>query len=305
MTNSIASTTDKEKLQIGFKTARSAVRSLFRDAAWVAGNLPKETRRDLSALGSHLVRCLDLLDLESSEGLPLDVWKEIRDELSDAFCNNPQMPEHAALAYVVQRYEIPKQFIFDMVNGADYWIRFRQFETWEQLDTFASNIGGSTMAAACRVLGVEKSGYEVPALYCGKAIFLTQRLVNCVADLKANRNFLAIEDLERFKLEVHRIKMKQECPELKYFIRFTVSRLEKMFVQAGKLVSHLEFGASRSITSLLCMHWRMLTQMRLHPEIIYNPQGVLARKDLLSLKSRHLLGIEGGIPILPQGHAGH
>ena len=239
-----------------------------------------------------------MLDLESTEGLPLDVWKEIRDELSDAFCDKAQSPEHVALADVVRRHQIPKQFIFDMVNGADYWIRFRKFDTWEQLDTFASNIGGSSMVAACKVLGVEKPGYENPAIHCGKAIFLTQRLANCFADLKTNRNFLAGEDLDRFKLDVHRIKMKQESPQLKQFVRFNVTRIEKLMVEAAKLVSHLELAGARSVTSLLCMHWRMLTRLRMQPHCIYNPHGVLSRRDLLGLKSRHLLGTEGKIPIL-------
>ena len=289
-----------EYLARGFKSARAAVRSQFKDSIWVASNLPAQKRRELDALGSHLVRCLDLLDLESTEGLPLDVWKETRDELSDSFCGKWQTPEHAALAYVVQKYRVPKQFIFDMVNGSDYWIRFRKFDTWEQLDTFASNLGGSAMVAAAKVMGIEERGFEIPALNCGKAIFLTQRLAKCVTDLKANRNFLATEDLDRFKLEIHRLKMRKECKQLKQFVRFNVSRLEKMFLEAGKLVSHLEYSGARSVTSLLCMHWRMLTRMRLNPECVYNPEGVLTRRDLLGLKSRHLLGTEGGIPIFPE-----
>ena len=305
MTATIETLTSEETFSRGFKNARSAVRSMFRDAIWVTGNLSKEKRRELDALGSHLVRCLDMLDLESTEGLPLDIWREIRDELSDAFCGKPQTPAQAALALVVERHSVPKQYIFDMVNAADFWIRFRRFETWEQLDTFASNLGGGAMVSACKVLGVVKPGYEIPALYCGKAILLTQILANCAHDLKCNRNFLAAEDYDRFKLEVHRVKMKQDCPELKHFIRFNVARLEKLFKKAGELVSHLDFDGARSVTSLLCMHWRILVRLKLHPGVIYNPQGILTRRDSLSLKSRHLLGTEGGIPILPQNVSDH
>jgi len=225
MANVIEPLTPEQTLLRGFKNSRSAVRSMFQEAMWATNNLPRQKRRELDALGSHLVRCMDLLDLESTEGLPLDVWKEIRDELSDTLC--------------------------------------------------------------------------------GKAIFLTQRLANCVADLKANRNFLAEEDLDRFKLDVHRIKMKQDCPELKQFVRFTISRLEKLFAEASKVTSHIEFGASRSVTSLLCMHWRMLTRMRIDPECIFNPQGVLTRRDMLGLKSRHLLGTEGGISIFADNDRSH
>ena len=37
---------------------------------------------------------------------------------------------------LVRKYEIPKQFLFDPLVGADIWIRNRQFETFEELATF-------------------------------------------------------------------------------------------------------------------------------------------------------------------------
>lgn len=297
--------TGGSQLERGYKSSRTAVRSLFKGGLWTTSNMPSEMRRKLDALGSHLVQCLDMLDLESTEGLPLDVWKEIRDQLSDAFCGKPHSPEHAALAEVVEQYAIPKQFIFDMVNGADYWIRFRKFSTFEELETFASNIAGSAMATAVPVMGYVKPDWEVPALACGKAIFLTQKLARCVHDLKSNSCFLAEEDVERFKIDLHRLKLRHDCKQLKPFVRFNVARLEKMFYTAGQLVPHLDFDGARSVTSLLCLHWRMLMRMQLEPESIYNPDGVLTRRDQLSLKSRHLLGLEGGIPIIPESdHAG-
>jgi len=304
MATALITQNNRETLDQGLKNARSAVRSYFRDATWLTNNLPEEKRRELDALGSHLVRCLDLLDLESTEGLPLDIWKEIRDELSDALCGRFRTAEQAALAHVLNRHRIPKQFLFDMINAADYWIRFRKFDMWEQLETFASNLGGSAMVAACKVVGV-KPGFEEEALECGKAVFLTQRLANCVADLKANRNFLAQEDLDRFGLEVHRVKMRQDCPELKQFVRFNIARIEKLYRNGSGLVSQLEYGGARTLTSLFGMHWRMLTRMRIQPESIYNPDGVLSRRDWLGLKSRHLLGLEGGVPFLDKRDAQH
>jgi len=191
-----------------------------------------------------------------------------------------------------------------MVNGADYWIRFRKFSTFDELDTFASNIAGSAMAAAVPVMGYVKPGWEVPALACGKTVFLTQKLACCVHDLKSNCCFLADEDIQRFNIDVHRLKLRQDCKELKSFVRFNVARLEKMFYSAGELVQHLDFDGARSVTSLLCLHWRMLMRMQLEPESLYNPDGLLTRRDQLSLKSRHLLGLEGGIPIIPEANHG-
>ena len=186
------------------------------------------------------------------------------------------------------------------MTAADLWIRNRKFQTFEELETFASGFGGSTMAAAIPVLGFVKPGFEVPAIECGKAIFLTQVLANSVKLIKLGQNFLAERDVQDCEVEIHRLKLRQGGKSLTYLVRLYCSRIEKIFFEGGKLVPYLDFDAKRSITSLLATHWRMLMQMKVEPESIFNEEGVLSRRDLLGLKSRHLLGLEGHIPIIPE-----
>ncbi len=51
---------------------------------------------------------------------------------------------------------------------------------------------------------------------------------------------------------------------------------------------------------MLAVHWRMLMEMEREPESLLNENGVLSRRDLLGLKSRHLLGLEGNLPVIPE-----
>ena len=267
--------------------------------------MSSQTRRDLEAIAVHMSNCLDLLDLSSSNLLSVEVWHDIRNELSAAlsgvFVDTPEM---RALTDVVKRHQIPQQFLFDMLSAADFWIRFGQFETWDQLETFASDLGGSVVAASCWVMGVKEDrheGFHEAALDYGAAIMLTQKLANCVRDLKANRNFLAAEDLQRFKVDTCRVQMLQPSVELTRFVRFTVTRIEKLFVRGGRVLSHLEMDGKRSLTSLMSLHWRMLVQMRRDPNCLFNETGVLSQREIRGLKIRHFLGTEGGLPFAEQG----
>ena len=83
--------------------------------------------------------------------------------------------------------KIPKQFIFDPLRGADLWIRNQKFQTFGELESFCSYVGGSSLVSAMPILGVIKPDFEVLAIECGKAIMLTQLLANCVNDMKRNR----------------------------------------------------------------------------------------------------------------------
>ena len=282
------------------KAAGNDLISRYRNSLWVTKNVSPQTRRDLEVIAVRLSNCLDLLDLSSSTLLSVDVWRDFRNELSAALSGgHVDDPEMLALTDVVKRHQIPHQFLFDMLRAADFWIRFGRFETWDQLETFASDLGGSAVVASCCVMGIKNDrhdGFYEAALNYGAAIMLTQKLAHCVRDLKANRNFLAAEDLQRFKVDTCRVQMLQPSAELTRFVRFTVTRIEKLFVSGERVLSHLEIDGRRSLTSLMSLHWRMLVQMRRDPDCLFDETGVLSQREIRGLKLRHFLGTEGGLP---------
>lgn len=291
----------------GYKSCRTAVKKFFKRHLWVTNNLPGEQRRGLDTVLYNLMRSIDLLDLESGDGLSLDVWHETRDALSDAFQDKCATIELAALVDTARKFNIPKQYLFDPIRGADHWIRSHEFETFDELESFCSHIGGSSLAAAMPVLGVIKDGWEVQAIQCGKAVMLTQILANSVSDLKQNKIFFAKEDLENCEVDIPRLKLRKESKEFRYLVRLYASRIEKMFYESSHLANHLDFDGKRSLKALLSMNWNMLYQMKVEPERILSEDGVLTGREQLSLKSRHLLGMEKAIPIVAEeeAHAHH
>lgn len=291
---------DSATLERGYKSCRAAVKQFYRGFLWIASNLPGDQRKSLDTVMYNLARSIDMFGLESNNGLPLDVWHEVREDQSDAFLDKCTSVELAALVDTVRKYEIPKQFVFDPLVGADIWIRNRRFETFDELATFASLVGGSTMAAATPILGTIKPGYEVAAIECGKGIFLVQLLANCIEHLRAKKVFLAHQDLESCEVVLERLKLRQGGDPLKNLVRLYCSRIEKIFYEGGKLAQHLDFDGRRSLKSLLAVHWRMLMQMEREPDSILNEDGVLSRREMLGLKSRHLLGLEGNLPVIPE-----
>lgn len=82
------------------------------------------------------------------------------------------------------------------------------------------------------------------------------------------------------------------------------SRIEKLFYEGGQLVNHMDFDGVRTVKSLLELHWTMLMKMKREPEVILSTDGVLSGRELLLLKSKHFMGLEGKVPIVPEG-AGH
>lgn len=291
-------------IERGYKSCKGAVKKFFKGNLWAANNLPGEQRRALDAILFNLMRTIDLLDLESADGLSLDVWHEIQNDLSDAFRDKCASVELAALVDAARRFDVPKQFLFDPLRGADHWIRSHKFDCFDQLESFCSYVGGASLTSAIPVLGAIKPGYEVAAMECGKGVMLTQILANCVRDMKQNKVFFATEDLEDCEVDLPRLKLRRASQGFRYLVRLYVHRIEKMFIASGSLLSHMDFDGKRSLKSLMGMNWKMLMKMKLEPECILSEEGVLTKGEHLGLKSRHLLGMETELPFVtdPGGH---
>ena len=286
-------------IEAGYRSCRRRARQVFRPYAWTAANLPKPQRLGMEALAWHLAQCIELLDLESANQLPLEVWCEIRDDVGDALVGQCTSIELAALADTCQKYFIPKQYLFDMLDGADYWIRFRKLQSFDDLEVLAYRLGGAMMAASVPVLGYIQEGYEVAACRLGKAIFLTQVLANAMNDVSKNKVFFAQQDIEATKWESHRFKLKQTSSSLTDLVNLYAERITKLFEAGGDLVRYLDFDGRRTIKSLIALHWNLLQNMQRKPESLLRPDTILNHRDRLSLKTRHLLGIEGNVPVIP------
>jgi phytoene/squalene synthetase len=280
-------------LELGNSACRRKAKRAFRKYLWMISNLPGEKKNGLYALLAFLVRLDDYLEIDSPIGLSVPVWSELRDELSDAFAGRGSPSETVALVHACDRYQVPRQFLFDVLEGVDTWIRHRGFESYDDLLVFAYRLGGAPMIAAAQIGGVVKPGFEELAIKAGQALFLTNLLANLVADVKLNQVFMARNDLATTGASLHRIKLRQPHPELRHLVRLYGARADQLLHQAGQLTEFLDYDATRSFKSLMALAWSMLIKMRINPEIVLDPAGVLTRRELLSLRFRHFLGLEG------------
>jgi phytoene/squalene synthetase len=293
-----------QALATGYRSCKKSVDKYFRDQIWMTANLPAAQRRDLDPLLFHGIKVLDLLYLHSDGGMPLDVWQEVRDDLNLAFLEHYVNPELMAVLDVVQRFSIPKQFLFDPIAGADNWIRQSYFDTYDQLDSFLGRTAGSFLLSVVPVLGVTEPDYELAAIEFGKGLMLTELLGRCAVDARQNRIFLARQDLEECEIDIQRLKIRKTCPTLKHLVRLYCWRIEKCFEQGSHLLDHLDFDGRRTMTSLLAWAWKQKTKMQVDPDLVLSEEGVLNRGDKLRLKTRHLLGLEGNLPFQSKHH-GH
>ena len=108
---------DDHVLDLGYKNCKASAKHFFGPYLWMISNMTGHHRRGMDALLAHLARVSGFLDLLSADGLPLETWANYRSEVSRALAGQCRKSELAALADTVNRFQIPRQFIFDPMNA--------------------------------------------------------------------------------------------------------------------------------------------------------------------------------------------
>ena len=297
--------TQSETLELGYKSCRKQVKRDLKAWSWLISNVGGDNKKGVYAILNQCLQTSEMLDLDSDEGQVLSVSKEIHQDLTNAFAGDCATPELAALVNSCERFEVDQEFLFKMMEAADGWVSKRSFDTFEELETFCESFGGSMIAALAPVIGVVRQYFEPASISCGKAMMLTQILANCVNDMKHNRNFLAKQDLADCDVDTSRLKMRRPNDQFKHLARLYTSRIEPMYKEAGELVARLDFDGKRTLTSLLALNWKMLSNMKLDPNCILAVDGVLSKSDKFSMRSKHLLGMETKLPFVKVDHGHH
>lgn len=298
----MAATANADSTRVkGFSDSRSMFRYDFGEFEWMVGNLNKEQRIDLHPILAYTRRCLDLMRLRSSDKHPHPEWVSFRDEVRRATSHESNDAQLFALIDVCERNNIPKQYLFDVLDGVDMWIRFGRFETFQELSQFACQIGGATLCAAIHVVGYDKPGFESAACASGGAVCLTQILARCGHDLTEERYFLPQDLLSQYECDLEEPKAGTNRKPFSAVVRSLANQIELEFFEGSSLMDFLSIDGQRMVKSLFAAHWHLLNKIKQDPHVLLYDPVTLSKVELFKLRMKHILGTEGGVPILSGG----
>ena len=287
----------------GHADCQKAFSRKFGSYRWILGNLSADKHRDCYVILGFLGKSLTLLAEKPFGHAPATAWENLRDEMRQASLGQSQDPLCVAVADVANRYSIAKQWLFDVLDGVDLWVRFGKFETYEELAHFGCKIGGSTLNALIPVLEFEQRDYEVAGAGMGQAIALTQILVSVASDQQKQRCFLPRNLLRIHDVSLGDIHSEEQRKQFGKLVRHLATQIELEFYEAAPLLNCLSFDGQRVLKSLLAWHWELLNRIKQHPLLLLEHRVELNRREVAKLRLKHLLGTEGtGVPIVAAAH---
>lgn len=287
---------DDWTLAQGYRQCRQKAKRHFPELIWSIGNLPGEEHGAVSAILVHFHNGLKLAD-QRRVGVPnQDLVSELRDDLGDALAGRAVSLESAALADTVRRYGIPRQFLFEFVDGIDWLMRFPPPETWEDLLAIASRVGGSVVAAAMPIFEARDPAAALRAIPLGQALVVTSWLHSAARMARKGIQRLATRDFQDCEMPPGDLARRPAPKPLAWLARLYGHRIEQLLREAAPLLQSVNYDGARVVKTVTALCFAAANEVRLHPDSLISDGGILPESVVGRLRRRHFLGLAMELP---------
>jgi phytoene synthase len=175
------------------RLARKAA-SNFYLAFWL---LPRTKRRAMCALYAFLRRADDIGDSAApidERRAELNAWRSMLDRAFAGHFADPLLP---ALVDTVERHAIPREYLYDALDGVAMDLDDRAYETQAELEQYCYRVASVVGLACIHIWGFRSAAALEPARRCGLAFQWTNILRDLGEDAARGRVYLPLEALRR------------------------------------------------------------------------------------------------------------
>jgi len=153
--------------------------------------LPRRVRDPACALYAFCRSADDEIDLLGGR---LDALQRLRDRLAMAYDLRPlALPADRAFAQVVSHFAIPAALPSALLEGFEWDVCNRNYETIEDLEAYAARVAGSVGAMMALVMGHRHADMVARACELGMAMQLTNIARDVGEDARAGRLYLPLQ----------------------------------------------------------------------------------------------------------------
>jgi phytoene synthase len=203
--------------------------------------LAPERRNAILALYAFCREVDDVVDEVSDPGVArakLAWWAQ---ELERVYRGEPQHPVGKALAPVVRTYALEKSQLAEILEGMSMDLDYNRYPDFPTLQVYCHRVAGVVGLLSARIFGYTDARTLDYAHALGLAFQLTNIIRDVGEDVRRNRIYLPLDDLQRFGLAADDLIALREDERFARLIAFQIERARAHYARALALLS----GADR------------------------------------------------------------
>jgi len=238
--------------------------------------LPLPQRQAMCAIYAFMRYCDDLSDgdeiFDRASGIAQ--WRtDLEIALAGGHPNHPLWP---AFADAVERYRIPHQYFFDMIEGVQSDLEPRRIQTFDELYDYCYHVASVVGLTIIHIFGFKSGDKSSEALKlaekCGIAFQLTNILRDVREDAQKDRVYLPAEDLDRWGVSPADLALAEPSENFPRLMEFEAKRARDYYRQSAPLIELTDPRSRASLRALIEIYSRLLDR------IVDSNYDVLARR---------------------------
>lgn len=216
--------------------------------------LPKEKRNAAYAVYAfcrYADNITDISKYESPEFLEskINYLLEILDEVYKHANDGSKFISDFTLT--VKKYDIPKEYFRELIDGVALDIHKKVYYNFEELDVYCYKVASVVGLIMTKILGYSNDKALEYAVHLGKAMQLTNILRDIADDYSMGRIYLPKEELDHFKYTEEDIKNKIIDDRFYAMMKYQINRARKYYLLAEKGFNYLPNDGSRSTVKMM------------------------------------------------------
>lgn len=202
--------------------------------------LPRPQREAIRAVHAWSRALDDGVDEERDPAVARDRLERFRRELTLLYEGAPEEPLTAALAPHVRRFQIPRIYFEELINGVEMDLSHRRYGTFTDLSRYCYRVASIVGLICLRIFGEAEDRGKRYAENLGLALQLTNILRDVGSDLSRGRVYLPEDELARFGVSEEALRRRERDRAFLELMRFQAERARSFFEAAEREVQSLD-----------------------------------------------------------------
>ena len=243
-----------------YEYCRRVARSRAKNFYYSFVLLSKEQKNAMCTMYAFMRYCDDLSDEPGATAASIEQWREaLSRALHGEFDDHPLWP---AFHDSVSRFQIPRKYFFDMIDGVESDLTPHRVRTFEDLYEYCYRVASVVGLTTIYIFGFSDPAATGLAEKCGIAFQLTNSLRDVREDAGLGRVYLPAEDLERFGVRAEELGSEQRTDRFLRLMTFEADRARSYYDAARPLVGMVDKRSRSSLWVLITIYSRLLDKIR-------------------------------------------
>ncbi len=242
-----------------YRHARRITRNRAKNFYYAFVLLDAQRRDSLCSIYAFMRHCDDLSDEPGATAAALDRWREeMVAALGHRSSENPLWP---GFTDTVERYQIPPQYLHDMIDGVTSDLTRTRIETYDELYRYCYQVASVAGLCLVHIFGFRDARALELAGKCGIAFQLTNILRDAGEDYRMGRIYLPREDRERFGVDEASFDAAHVSEPLRALLTEYGHRARAYYDESRPLLDLVDPACRSSLWALIEIYSRVLARI--------------------------------------------